>query len=135
RSEEWRHLPFAGELVNGEIWGRGALDMKGGVAMLVAAVTALAGDEASADVVLALMSDEERGSRLGAKFLVEQHAELFDGVRFALGESGGFTQWAGKRRLYPIQVAEKQRCVIRATARGVTGHAATVVGGTAAAKA
>jgi acetylornithine deacetylase/succinyl-diaminopimelate desuccinylase-like protein len=135
-ASEWSHEPFAGEMVDGEVWGRGALDMKGGVAMMVAAILRAARDglEPAGDLVLALASDEETGSEFGAKFLVEQHAELFEGVRFALSEIGGFTQWVGDRRLYPIQVAEKQRCLVRATMRGAGGHPSTVVRGTAAQK-
>jgi acetylornithine deacetylase/succinyl-diaminopimelate desuccinylase-like protein len=134
--DEWRFAPFAGELVDGEVWGRGALDMKGGVAMLVAVVLRTAAErlEPAGDLVLALASDEETGSELGAKFLVEEHADLFDGVRYGLGEIGGFTEWVGKRRLYPIQVAEKQRCLVRATIRGAGGHPSTVVRKTAAGK-
>ena len=81
-----------------------------------------------------LTSDEERGSRLGAKFLVDEHDDVFSGVRFAFSEIGGFTAWVGDRRLYPVQVAEKQRCLVRATIRGAGGHPSTVVRRTAAAK-
>ena len=135
RAEEWKHPPFGGDLIDSAVWGRGALDMKGGVAMLVSALVCAA-EEAplESSVVLALTSDEERGSHLGAKFLVEEHADFFAGVRYALGEIGGFTEWVGDRRLYPIQVAEKQRCLVRATVRGAGGHPSTVVRGTAAAK-
>ncbi len=136
RAEEWANPPFAGVVADGVIWGRGALDMKGGVAMLVAALLRIAArpKPPQADLLLALTSDEERGSRLGARFLVDEHADLFSGVRYAFGEIGGFTEWIGGRRLYPIQVAEKQRCLVRATVRGAGGHASTVVRGTAAAK-
>jgi acetylornithine deacetylase/succinyl-diaminopimelate desuccinylase-like protein len=135
-AEEWSHPPFAGELVDGEVWGRGALDMKGGVAMLVAAFLRVAAEpvEPAGDLVLALACDEETGSELGAGYLVEEHSELFSGVRYALGEIGGFTEWVGGRRLYPIQVSEKQRCLIRATIRGRGGHPSTVVRDTAAEK-
>lgn len=134
-ADEWRRPPFDGELVDGCVWGRGALDMKGGVAMMVAAVVRAAHElTLENDIVLALTSDEERGSRLGAKFLVEEHADCFADVRFALSEIGGFTEWVGSRRLYPIQVAEKQRCLIRATVHGAGGHASTIVRGTAAGK-
>ena len=133
---EWRYPPFAGDLADGEVWGRGALDMKGGVAMLVAVVLRAAAErlEPAGDLVLALASDEETGSELGAKFLVEEHADLFAGVRYGLGEIGGFTEWIGRRRLYPIQVAEKQRCLVRATIRGAGGHPSTVVRKTASGK-
>ena len=70
------------------------------------------------DVILALTTDEETGSRTGMKFLVEEHADLFSGVRHALSEFGGYTLWHGSRRFVPIQVAEKQRCLIRATVAG-----------------
>jgi acetylornithine deacetylase/succinyl-diaminopimelate desuccinylase-like protein len=135
-ASEWSHPPFAAELVDGEIWGRGTLDMKGGVAMLVAALLRAATErfQPAGDLILALSPDEERGSTFGAKYLVEEHAGLFEGVRYGLSEFGGFTQWTGGRPLYPIQVAEKQRCLIRATIRGEGGHPSTVVRGTAAAK-
>jgi len=133
---EWTHAPFDGELVDGEVWGRGALDMKGGVAMLVATFLHLKSSETqpAGDVILALTSDEEAGSRTGMKFLVEQHRDLFDGVRYALSEFGGYTEWHGSRRFVPIAVVEKQRCLIRATLRGPGGHAASVVHGSASEK-
>jgi acetylornithine deacetylase/succinyl-diaminopimelate desuccinylase-like protein len=136
KAEEWRHPPFAGELVDGEVWGRGALDMKSGVAMLVTALLRLRaeGIVPTGDVILVLASDEERGSEVGAKFLVEEHGDLFANVRYAIGEFGGFTRWIGGRRFYPIQVAEKQAVTIRATVRGQGGHPSVVVRTTAAAK-
>jgi acetylornithine deacetylase/succinyl-diaminopimelate desuccinylase-like protein len=136
RPEGWTHQPFSGAIVDGVIWGRGAVDMKGGVAMLIAALLRVAGRASppAADLILVLTSDEERGSRLGAKFVVEEHADVVSGVRYALSEIGGFTHWVGGRRLYPVQVAEKQRCLVRATIRGAGGHPSTVVRWTAAAK-
>jgi acetylornithine deacetylase/succinyl-diaminopimelate desuccinylase-like protein len=135
--EEWIHPPFAGELVDGEVWGRGALDMKSGVAMIVSCFLRAATEqlEPAGDIILALTCDEETGSDVGAKYLVEHHAPLFEGARFALGEIGGFTRWIGGRALYPIHVAEKHRCLIRAMLRGPGGHASAVVPGTAAGQA
>lgn len=131
----WSRPPFSAELVDSVVWGRGALDMKGGVAMLLTAfLETAAGTPPPGDVVLVLTVDEESGGRAGMGFLVERHPELFAGVRHALGESGGFTQWHGSRRLVPIQVAEKQRCFLRATVTGRSGHAASVVDDSAAAK-
>jgi len=126
---EWQHPPFSGECVGDEVWGRGALDMKGGVAMLVSCLLEVSRSEAPppGDLLLALTSDEEAGSRTGMKFLVEEHSDLFEGVRYALSEFGGYTLWRSGRRFVPIQVAEKQRCLIRATTRGAGGHASTVV--------
>jgi acetylornithine deacetylase/succinyl-diaminopimelate desuccinylase-like protein len=133
---EWRHPPFGGDLVDGEVWGRGALDMKGGVAMLLSALMRASSSETppAGDVILALTSDEEAGSHTGMKFLVEEHAGLFSGVRHALSEFGGYTLWQSGRRFVPIQVAEKQRCLIRATMRGPGGHASSIVRGTASEK-
>jgi acetylornithine deacetylase/succinyl-diaminopimelate desuccinylase-like protein len=135
-AREWAHAPFAADIADGSVWGRGALDMKSGVAMLVTALVRLAALDPppAGNVILALTSDEETGSRSGMRFLVEQHPEEFTGVRYALSEEGGFTQWHADRRFFPIQVAEKQRCVVRATVRGAGGHAASGVRATAAQK-
>src|SRR5690348_9671952 len=90
RPEGWTHQPFSGDAADGVIWGRGALDMKGGVAMLIAALLRVAGRASppAADLILVLTSDEERGSRLGAKFLVDEHPDVFSGVRYAFSEIG-----------------------------------------------
>ena len=121
---KWSRPPFGGEIADGYVWGRGALDMKGGVAMMLAAFLHAAEADARppGDVVLSLLSDEEGGSDYGARFVVENHPELFDGVRFAIGEFGGFTLDIAGRRFYPIMVAEKQICSLRATLRGPAGH-------------
>lgn len=133
---EWTHPPFSGVVADGYVWGRGAIDMKGGVAMMTAAVIDVAtGDTPPpSDVVLMLTSDEEAGSRTGMRFLVEQHPDEFAGVRHAISEVGGMTTWVDDRRIIPVQVAEKQRCVIRATVRGAGGHAAAGVRRTASGK-
>ena len=124
--QQWAYPPFAGELVDGYVWGRGALDMKGGVAMLVSAFLRAARERTSlpGDVILLVLVDEEGGGDLGARFMVEEHAHLFDGVRYALSEFGAFSQEMGGRRFYPIQVAEKQICWLKATVRGWGGHGA-----------
>ena len=126
--QQWVQPPFAGRLVGGEIWGRGALDMKAGVAMMVTAFLRMKreGVRPPGDLVLCVLADEEAGGDLGARFLVEEHPELFEGIRFALGEFGGFTLTSGGRRFYPIQVAEKQICWLRATVRGPGGHGAMI---------
>jgi acetylornithine deacetylase/succinyl-diaminopimelate desuccinylase-like protein len=76
------------------------------------------------DVVLAVLADEEAGGDFGAKFLVEEHAHLFDDVRYSLGEFGGFTLEIAGRSIYPIQVAEKQICWLKAMIPGRGGHGA-----------
>jgi acetylornithine deacetylase/succinyl-diaminopimelate desuccinylase-like protein len=125
-AQSWTRPPFGGELVDGWVWGRGALDMKGGVAMMISAFLRAARDgaELPGDVVLAIVVDEEAGGDYGAKFLVEEHAHLFEGVQYSLGEFGGFTLEVGGKQMYPIQVAEKQICWLKATIRGRGGHGA-----------
>src|SRR5438105_12617231 len=126
---EWEHPPFAGEFAGGHLWGRGALDMKGGVAMMLAAFMRVAagGPQPPGDVILCLLSDEEAGSDLGANYLVTTHADLFSGVRYALGEFGGFSMHVAGRSFYPIMVAEKQICWTLARIRGAAGHGSLAV--------
>jgi acetylornithine deacetylase/succinyl-diaminopimelate desuccinylase-like protein len=134
--QQWTHPPFGADLIGGVVWGRGALDMKGGVAMLVDAFLRAARGELKprGDLILAVLSDEENGGDFGAKYLVEEHADLFEGVRHSLGEFGGATVHLGGKRFYPIQVAEKQICWLRGRVRGPGGHGAIGVRGSALAK-
>jgi acetylornithine deacetylase/succinyl-diaminopimelate desuccinylase-like protein len=135
-NQQWKHPPFEGKLVDGFIWGRGALDMKGGVAMMVAAFLRAhaEGVQPPGDIILAIVSDEEVGGDFGAKYLVQEHAELFKDVRYAIGEFGGFTLQIGKKRFYPIMIAEKQICWMKVTARGQGGHGSMPVRGGAMAR-
>lgn len=132
----WLHEPFAGEQADGYVWGRGALDMKGGVAMMLAAfMRAVAAERTPpGDVILCILADEEAGSDLGANFMVSEHPELFSGVRYAIGEFGGFTLHLAGRRFYPIMVAEKQICWTRASIRGPAGHGSLPTAGSAMSK-
>ena len=124
--QSWSRPPFAAEVADGFVWGRGALDMKGGLAMMIAALlrAKASGREPPGDVLLCVLSDEEAGGDCGARFLVSEHAELFDGVRYALGEFGGFTLHLAGRRYAPISVGEKQVCWLRGYVNGPGGHAA-----------
>ncbi|MCQ3936486.1 MAG: peptidase M20 [Chloroflexi bacterium] len=135
-NQPWQHPPFEGELIDGYVWGRGALDMKGGVAMMVAAFLRAnaEGLRPPGDVMLAIVADEEAGGDFGAKFLVEEHPDLFKGVKYAIGEFGGFTLQIGRKRLYPIMISEKQICTIKATVRGPGGHGSMPVKGGAMAR-
>jgi acetylornithine deacetylase/succinyl-diaminopimelate desuccinylase-like protein len=134
--QSWTHSPFAADLHGGFVWGRGALDMKGGVAMMVSAFLRLQseGIVPPGDVVLCVLADEEAGGDNGARFLVEEHPELFSGLRWAIGEFGGFPFHALGRKFYPIQVAEKQMCWMKATVRGPGGHGSQPIRGGAMAK-
>jgi acetylornithine deacetylase/succinyl-diaminopimelate desuccinylase-like protein len=135
-NQRWQHPPFSGALVDGYVWGRGALDMKGGVAMMLAAFLRAKTESTNlpGDVVLAIVPDEETFGDYGARFLVESHPEEFSGIRYALGEFGGFSLSVGKCRFYPIQVAEKQICWLRVRFRGPGGHGSMPVRGGAMAK-
>src|SRR5206468_659136 len=88
RGQEWTHPPFAGDIADGYVWGRGAIDMKNGVAMLVAAFIKAKVEHLAlpGDVVLAVVADEEVGGVYGADYLVEEHADLFKGIRYGIGE-------------------------------------------------
>jgi acetylornithine deacetylase/succinyl-diaminopimelate desuccinylase-like protein len=134
--QEWRYPPFDAVEAEGFIWGRGALDMKSGVAMMLAAFLRASVEEATlpGDVLLAVLSDEEVGGTYGARYLVEQHAHLFEGVRYALGEFGGFTMRIGAKTFYPIQVLEKQCATFQVTLRGPGGHGSLPMRGGAAAQ-
>ncbi len=123
----WAHPPFAGEVADGYLWGRGAVDMKNMAAMSAVVMSLLArgaaGKKLTRDVIFAGVADEEAGCAKGSMFLVDEHA---DAVRaeYVLGEIGAFSLHMLGRTFYPIQVAEKGMCWVRATFRGEPGHAA-----------
>ena len=127
-AQPWEVPPFEGRLQDGYIWGRGALDMKGGVAMMMDAFMRAhqEGADLPGDVILALVTDEEAGGHTGAEWLVDAHPELFEGARYAVGEFGGFSKTYRGRKFYMVQVAEKQGCRVQAIARGPGGHGSLV---------
>ncbi len=135
-NQQWTYPPFEGKIIDDYVWGRGTPDMKGGVAMMLSAFLRAKADglKPAGDIVLLILSDEEAGGDFGAKYLVEEHASIFEGIRYALGEFGGFTLHIGGKRFYPIQVAEKQICWMKATVRGLGGHGSLPVRGGAMAK-
>ncbi len=134
--QKWSHPPFSGEIIDGFVWGRGALDMKGGVAMLLSAFlqAKAEGFRPAGDLIFLAVSDEENNSWNGARFLAEEHADLFEGVRYAFGEFGGFTLYIGDRVFYPIQVAEKGMCRLKVSFHGPAGHGSFPIRGGAMAK-
>ncbi|MGH2957929.1 MAG: M20/M25/M40 family metallo-hydrolase [Solirubrobacterales bacterium] len=123
--KEWSRDPWGGELLDGWVWGRGALDMKGQVAAEVAACVSLGSSgwrPASGELLLVLTADEEAGGNLGARWLCEQHP---DRVRsdYVVNEGGGTLIELDGRRLYSLSVGEKGIFRVRLTARGRAGHA------------
>ena len=128
-AESWTRDPFGGELVDGEIWGRGAVDMKDMVAMEIGVMRALARSGAALrrDVIFAAVADEEAGGAHGARALAEQRPDLFTDAAgrpaaAALNEVGGYSMTLGGRRFYTIQVAEKGIAWTRLRATGTPGH-------------
>ena len=119
----WTHDPFAGDVADGCVWGRGALDMKGLLVMYLEAflLAHRQGLPLKRDLILAAIADEEAGFEHGSKFLVDQHRELIQ-AEYALNETGGMTLHMAGARVYVLQVAEKGVCWLRMTAEGQPGH-------------
>lgn len=119
----WQHPPFCGEVHDGCLWGRGAIDMKNMAAMSVAILTRLAreGVKPARDLIFAGVADEEAGCRYGSLWLCDNHPELVRS-EFAIGEGGGFNLRVAGKTFFTVQVAEKGVCWVRATARGEPGH-------------
>jgi acetylornithine deacetylase/succinyl-diaminopimelate desuccinylase-like protein len=123
--EEWSHDPWSGDLADGEVWGRGALDMKGQVAAELAAALELARAgwrPAAGELLLVIVADEETGGGLGARWLCEQHPEL---VRsdYVVNEGGGAAFELDGRRLYTLCIGEKGVFRFKIRTLGVAGHA------------
>jgi acetylornithine deacetylase/succinyl-diaminopimelate desuccinylase-like protein len=122
--DDWQRHPFSGEVHDGCVWGRGAVDMKDMDAMILAVVRQRLreGRRPARDLVLAFPADEEAGGSYGAHWLVDNHADLFEGCTEAIGEVGGFSVTFGGRRHYLLQTAEKGMAWMRLTAHGRAGH-------------
>ncbi len=121
---DWQVHPLSGEIKDGCVWGRGAVDMKDMDAMMLAVFRQRLreGRKPPRDIVLAFLADEEAGGDYGAQWLADKHPGLFEGVSEAIGEVGGFSATIGGRRLYLLQTAEKGIAWMRLTARGTAGH-------------
>ncbi|WP_314173237.1 M20/M25/M40 family metallo-hydrolase [Streptomyces winkii] len=122
---DWTHDPFSGEVADGCVWGRGAVDMKDMDAMTLAVVRERlrSGRRPPRDVVLAFLADEEAGGVYGARHLVDNHRDLFDGVTEAIGEVGGFSFTVNDDlRLYLVETAQKGMHWMRLTVDGTAGH-------------
>jgi len=127
---DWRVHPFSGEVSDGCVWGRGAVDMKDMDAMILTVLRQRLreGRRPPRDVVLAFVADEEAGGTWGARWLVDSHPDLFEGVTEAIGEVGGFSVSVGDQRLYAVQTAEKGLAWMRLTATGTAGHGSMIHG-------
>ncbi len=121
--KRWTHPPFGGNLVDGFVWGRGAVDMKSMTIYGLMAILLLKrkGVPVDRDVIFCAVADEEAGSEMGMSWLSKNHPDLIR-AEYALNEAGGFTVHVGGRRFYPIQISEKGVLWVRATARGDPGH-------------
>ncbi|MEU9454894.1 M20/M25/M40 family metallo-hydrolase [Streptomyces sp. NPDC048277] len=127
---DWSVDPFAGEIRDGCLWGRGAVDMKNMNAMILAAVRRLArsGELPARDIVLAFLADEEAGGDLGSRWLATHHRDLLDGCDQAVSECGGFSidVPGADRRVYLIETARKGVAWLRLRARGTRGHGSMI---------
>ncbi|MEU9399173.1 M20/M25/M40 family metallo-hydrolase [Streptomyces sp. SID4985] len=126
---DWSVDPFSGEVRDGVVWGRGAVDMKNMDAMILAVARAWAreGVRPRRDIVIAFTADEEDSAVDGAGFLADTHPELFEGCTEAIGESGAFTFHDGTgREIYPVAAGERGTGWLRLTARGRAGHGSKV---------
>ncbi|MFH9980883.1 M20/M25/M40 family metallo-hydrolase [Streptomyces sp. NPDC017179] len=129
RAEDWSVHPFSGEVRDGVVWGRGAVDMKNMDAMILAVVRAWArqGLRPRRDVVIAFTADEEASAEDGSGFLADRHAGLFEGCTEGVSESGAYTFHDGAgRRIYPIAAGERGTAWLRLSARGRAGHGSRV---------
>ncbi|MGG7570552.1 M20/M25/M40 family metallo-hydrolase [Streptomyces sirii] len=126
---DWSVHPFSGEVRDGVVWGRGAVDMKNMDAMVLSVVRhwARGGVRPRRDIVLAFTADEEASADDGSGFLADRHADLLAGCTEGISESGAFTFHAGGgMQLYPIAAGERGTAWLKLTAQGRAGHGSKV---------
>ncbi|MGW3284961.1 M20/M25/M40 family metallo-hydrolase [Streptomyces sp. NPDC001002] len=129
QADDWTVHPFSGEVRDGVVWGRGAVDMKNMDAMILAVVRDWArnGVRPRRDIVIAFTADEEASAADGSGFLAKEHAGLFEGCTEGVSESGAFTFHDGSgRQIYPIAAGERGTAWLKLTARGRAGHGSKV---------
>lgn len=128
QARDWTVGPFAGEVADGMVWGRGAVDMKDMDAMILSVVRQMAreGRKPARDVVVAMFADEEAGGTYGARWAVDHRPDLFEGATEAISEVGGYSVDVGGRRTYLLQTAEKGIAWLRLVASGRAGHGSQV---------
>jgi len=120
----WDVPPFAAVEREGMLYGRGALDMKAGVAMLVHSLLRAKANalRPAGDIILVIAVDEETGGEVGMQYLLKEHPEIFEGVRHAIGEFGGFPLYAFGHKFYRIGVSQKQYAHLRLRLQAPGGH-------------
>ncbi len=128
QAQDWQVDPFAGEIRDDCLWGRGAVDMKDMDAMMLAVIREMVrtGAKPARDVVVAFFADEEAGGIKGAHWLVDHRPELFEGATEAISEVGGFSIEVAGQRCYLLQTAEKGLAWLRLVAHGRAGHGSQV---------
>ncbi|MBC7724517.1 MAG: M20/M25/M40 family metallo-hydrolase [Burkholderiaceae bacterium] len=125
----WTVDPFGGEIRDGLLWGRGAVDMKDMDAMMVAALGDILGSgrAPARDVIVGFFADEEDGGQLGSHYLVREHPELFAGATEAISEVGGYSITLNGQRAYLLQTGEKALIWVKLIARGTASHGSRVM--------
>ncbi|WP_420006487.1 M20/M25/M40 family metallo-hydrolase [Arenibacterium sp. LLYu02] len=129
QEEEWSVPPFAGEIRDGMLYGRGAVDMKNMAGIMLALARSLVRDgfKPERDILFMWFADEEHGSVYGSQWLTEQESHLFEGVSEAISEVGGFSvTLPNGKRAYPLATAEKGVARMKLTARGTASHGAVI---------
>jgi acetylornithine deacetylase/succinyl-diaminopimelate desuccinylase-like protein len=121
--QHWSHGPFSGDLADGCVWGRGALDMKSMVAheLMIMLLLQRSGVRLKRDVIFAATADEEAGGEAGIGYLVDHHPELIQ-AEYGLSEGGGTTMYIAGRAIYDVRTGEKGTCRFKVHAFGEPGH-------------
>jgi acetylornithine deacetylase/succinyl-diaminopimelate desuccinylase-like protein len=134
--EHWSVDPFAGEIRDGMLWGRGAVDMKDMDAMILTALREMhdTGQKPNRDLIVAFFADEENGGKYGSHHVVTHHPELFAGATEAISEVGGYSVTIGERRAYLLQTGEKALVWATLTAHGTAAHGSRVIANNAVTK-
>jgi acetylornithine deacetylase/succinyl-diaminopimelate desuccinylase-like protein len=125
----WSVDPFGGEVSNGMLWGRGAVDMKNMDAMMIGALSDILADggQPRRDLVIGFFSDEENGGVFGSHYVVDNNPAIFAGATEAISEVGGYSVTLNGTRAYLLQTGEKALIWIKLTARGTAAHGSRVI--------
>jgi acetylornithine deacetylase/succinyl-diaminopimelate desuccinylase-like protein len=124
----WSVDPFAGEIKDGMLWGRGAVDMKNMDAMMITALQEIitSGRAPERDLIMGFFSDEEAGGVLGSAYVVDNRPDWFEGATEAISEVGGYSIDLAGKRAYLLQTGEKALIWVRLVATGTAGHGSQV---------